>query len=76
MNDELRSQENHPRAKVTDQQIHEIRDAHENRDESIQSIADRMDIPFYTVRAWCRYKRRPVLKPWHKQIPSRDDGTT
>ena len=56
--------EHHVSAKLTDGQVHEIRDRHELRSETCRMIAENMGLNFWTVVEIVKYRRRPFV-PLH-----------
>jgi hypothetical protein len=54
----LRIGESHPNAKLTDAQVDEIRDLHEEHGLSYNAIAEKFNIPKVTAQRICNYSRR------------------
>lgn len=52
--------ESHPHAKLTDAQVDEMRDLHEDEQQpmSYRQLAKRFGVPLPTVRSICSYRRR------------------
>lgn len=65
-----RTGESHPRARLTDAVVIEIRDLHEHRQMRYQQIIElfaerKLKLTYHVVRALCLYKRRlsPIPNP-------------
>lgn len=54
----LRIGETHPNARLTDQQVDQIRDLHENDKWDCQRLAAHFAAPLITIRKICSYERR------------------
>jgi DNA invertase Pin-like site-specific DNA recombinase len=62
--------EDHPRAKLSDEEVREMRDAYELRGVTMRRIAELWGTSLHTVRHLLRYERRPFTR--YKRIPPRD----
>ena len=61
----LRVGESHPRARLSDAQVDEMRTLHEEKGRSYAWIAMRMKIPVATAKKICRYERRnQIMVKW------------
>lgn len=54
----LRIGESHPNAKLTDQQVDQIRDLHEGKKTSYADLAVMFNVPKITIAKICTYERR------------------
>jgi len=57
------SGEAHPRAKLTDAQVRQMRDDYELNHMTMRAIATKFDVSWHTVRHLLRYERRPFTRP-------------
>ena len=50
--------ENHPRSKLTDEQVDRIRDLFEDHDLTYNQLAEMFQVPKTTIASICQYARR------------------
>lgn len=57
------SGEHHPRAKLTDAQVRQMRDDYELNRMTMRAIAAKFEVSWHTTRHLLRYERRPFTRP-------------
>ena len=55
--------EDHPRAKLTDAQVRQMRDDYEIHHMTMRAIASKYEVSWHTVRHILRYERRAFTQP-------------